>query len=551
MKPFSLPPLAIFLFFGFSLVLSTVHAARTTSIDVTVYLHGIGRGGDNVNASATGNLSPLTPTRSAAVEFYDANNNLALSTTGTIAYNAPAGSFTGTINADALPTGVYLLKIKTKQYLRRQISGIVTLTKGKNTNVQAVSLIAGDIIDNNTLDVEDYRIILDCFSELAPPLNCSDNNKKILADLNDDGNVNQFDYNLFLRELSVQYGEDVQVPTNTITPTITPAPTTGASSGIWISQTEIMKLPTNGTPWNNVKNAAYANWGSSCLDYLDCLHDTYTLAGALVYVRTGDQALRTKVIDGIHSAMRSNLYRTLELARNLQCYVIAADLIDYHDPSFESWLDSVIHKTLPGRGGFDTVWDGAIGDSTNWGNHQRAASIAVYLYLHDSSKLAQLANTYKEYIGLPVASTPLVYDPTNWIADQNNKAGVNRKGAMIEGKVVSGVLPEDWRRGTEFQWPPAITGYMWEGMQGFVVSSVLLQRAGLVSFTSGDNAVVRAMNMLYGQGEAANNSPVFNNPPSGDDQWIPWVVNYYGGTSYSIGITSPGKNMGWTDWTHQ
>jgi hypothetical protein len=91
---------------------------------------------------------------------------------------------------------------------------------------------------------------------------------------------------------------------------------------------------------------------------------------------------------------------------------------------------------------------------------------------------------------------------------------------------------------------------MWEGMQGFVVTAVLLHRAGLVSFNAGDNVVVRAMNMLYGRGEPTFNSPVFSYPAEGDDTWIPWVVNYYGGTNYPTDSANAGKNMGWTDWTH-
>jgi Chitobiase/beta-hexosaminidase C-terminal domain len=40
-------------------------------------------------------------------------------------------------------------------------------------------------------------------------------------------------------------------------------------------------------------------------------------------------------------------------------------------------------------------------------------------------------------------------------------------------------------------------------------------------------------------------------PAVSDDTWLPHIVNYYYGTSFPAPIpSSPGKNAGWTDWTH-
>ena len=37
----------------------------------------------------------------------------------------------------------------------------------------------------------------------------------------------------------------------------------------------------------------------------------------------------------------------------------------------------------------------------------------------------------------------------------------------------------------------------------------------------------------------------------GDDTWQPHIVNYYYGTDFPAPTPSrPGKNVGWTDWTH-
>src|SRR5690606_18824470 len=101
-----------------------------------------------------------------------------------------------------------------------------------------------------------------------------------------------------------------------------------------------------------------------------------------------------------------------------------------------------------------------------------------------------------------------------------------------------GVRPADWLRakgpdGKEDReanyWPPRPVVYHWEGIGPEVVLGMLLHEHGLVPFRSADNALVRALNALYG---LVPNDPPFVNPASGDDKSIPWIVNYYGGSSF-------------------
>ncbi len=48
----------------------------------------------------------------------------------------------------------------------------------------------------------------------------------------------------------------------------------------------------------------------------------------------------------------------------------------------------------------------------------------------------------------------------------------------------------------------------------------------------------------------AHNQALF--PPEGDDTWEPALINHYYQTAFPISQpTRPGKNMGFTDWTHQ
>ncbi len=180
-----------------------------TTLSLTVLLDGIGSRGDNSNpdVNSLSNKNPLHPTKTTDVLIYDTNNQVAASGTGTITYNKTAGNFTGTIDVGRLGSGKYTVKVRTERYLRRLVAGIQTITAGKENNLPTTALVAGDVNNDNRLDILDYNLLLDCYSDLQPAVNCNDANKKLITDINDDGKCNQVDYNLFIRELSTQPGE--------------------------------------------------------------------------------------------------------------------------------------------------------------------------------------------------------------------------------------------------------------------------------------------------------------------------------------------------------
>ena len=120
--------------------------------------------------------------------------------------------------------------------------------------------------------------------------------------------------------------------------------------------------------------------------------------------------------------------------------------------------------------------------------------------------------------------------------------GVNPLGATKDGYRIDGALPEEMRRGDSFQFPPASTGYAWEGLQGAVVQAEILHRAGYDAWEWNDRAMLRAVEFLYSIDWA----------PTDDDLWIPWLIDARYGTNFaSIVSDRPGKLMGWTAWTHE
>jgi hypothetical protein len=178
-----------------------------TSVQLTVFLHGIGESGDSTNPTSSNfsNKNPLHKNRSVMVEIYNSLNILTASSSGTIGFTAN-GNFNGQLNFEnALPAGNYLVKVKTPMYLKKALPNIQTLKPGNNT-LPIISMVAGDVISDNKLDILDYNILRDCYSDLLPPGSCN-TDKKLNADLTDDGKVNQYDYNLFLREINVQNGD--------------------------------------------------------------------------------------------------------------------------------------------------------------------------------------------------------------------------------------------------------------------------------------------------------------------------------------------------------
>jgi hypothetical protein len=115
-------------------------------------------------------------------------------------------------------------------------------------------------------------------------------------------------------------------------------------------------------------------------------------------------------------------------------------------------------------------------------------------------------------------------------------------GATLLGRSVDGVLPDDQRRAGVFQWPPPVSNYPYGALQGAVAQAVIAERQGHPAFELEDAALLRALRWLEDEMGA---------PLQGDDAWVGHVMNHFLGTSFPAPVPAePGKNRGWTDWTH-
>jgi hypothetical protein len=193
-----------------------------TALNFTLLLDGVGSAGDNPNPSGNSlsNKNPLHPQRDVAIQVFNTNNQAIASSSAPLTYDSSTGMFVGEIGLPStVPSGQYSIKVQTDRYLRKLIPGIQQIVANQATAVPQVRLIAGDTNNDNVLNVLDYNALLDCgYGELNPlPINdanstfhsqaCQVHTPPEDVDLNDDGLIDSTDYNLFLRELSVQNGD--------------------------------------------------------------------------------------------------------------------------------------------------------------------------------------------------------------------------------------------------------------------------------------------------------------------------------------------------------
>ncbi|HSL30420.1 MAG TPA: right-handed parallel beta-helix repeat-containing protein [Anaerolineales bacterium] len=354
-------------------------------------------------------------------------------------------------------------------------------------------------------------------------------------------------------------------PTATATtqPTISAPPSTG--TGMWITSSEIMALPTSGAAWDRVKTAAYGSWGTADLTNQDNKHDLNVLAGAFAYARTGDPALRSKVRDGVLAAKRSldqsSEWQTdngvLATGRQLGAYVIAADLIDLKrfdsaaDNEFRSWLSAIRTTEIGTHGRWRTLTFTCENAAANWSAFACASRIAASIYLGDTADVDRAANIMRAAFGERSAypsnapgrdgyfahassyDASWACDDANWIAINPScvKNGINIDGALVEDASRGGsccVLQGDGMM------------YSKESLQGFFFSAELLYRTGRYGnpYTWSNQALKRAIDFMQRSGWEFIT-------------FVPWLANDRYGTSYPQPEKGNGRIMSWGDWLYQ
>lgn len=331
-------------------------------------------------------------------------------------------------------------------------------------------------------------------------------------------------------------------------------PASRSTAGIWIGRAELARLPTSGPAWANVSAEAARRCGTPDLADQSQRTNVCIMAKALVFARTGRAPYREDVVAALRSIVGSGRYRgrALALGRQLGAYVIAADLIalGQHDPALDAAFRAKLREllTTPTTGGPSSLVECHELRPNNWGNHCGGSRAAVAVYLGDRGEVDRAARVFRGYLGDRSAYAGFVFGgpagsrDNSWQCDERRPVGINPAGCTRGGRSVDGVLPDDQRRGGRFRWPPPRENYVYEGLQGALMQAVILSRQGYDVWNWGDRALLRAFRWLH---------DVAGYPAEGDDTWQPHVVNRAYGTRFPAPVPSrPGKNVGWTDWTH-
>jgi hypothetical protein len=235
--------------------------------------------------------------------------------------------------------------------------------------------------------------------------------------------------------------------------------------------------------------------------------------------------------------------------------VIAADLIDLHsldpvkDGRFRAWIKGLRDNSYDGEEPTRLIFERR---SNNHGTMCGAARAAISRYLADSGDLARVAQVLRGWLGdrTSFVFNDYVGGSDSYMSDPSQPRPVNPAGATKGGYNVDGLLPAEHARCGRFTWPPCYTPYPWGGLAGAVVNAEILRRAGYVDVFGWEaRAFMRAYTRLH---ELAKVDPIWwHEATKGDDSWQPWLVNRTYGTSFpAVSPTRPGRNMGWTDWTH-
>jgi hypothetical protein len=346
-----------------------------------------------------------------------------------------------------------------------------------------------------------------------------------------------------------------------------PAPA-APQTGIWISGDEIAQRPTAGAAWERLRADAARDAGVANVADQNSSHDVYTLAQALVCVRSGEYCdkARRSVMSAIGSEEGG---RWLAVGRNLMAYVIAADLLDLRrggapdGDRVESWIAQFLTRTLRHNNQDRQVPLEPFASGSNASAQEGAVYVALAAYLADGSALEYAWNAYRRFVCDPAAPDPGAIDLSKgvaygWSHDDSRPCAINPEGSMKEvpsglpgaGKLrrLDGAIINDMRRGGPFQWVPGYTQYPWVGLEGLVPAALMLQRAGYPAFESADRAVLRSLEYLWFMRTETGNAAWFDGNRA--DEVVHLVNIVYGRAWPTAAAVGAGRTVGYTDWSH-
>lgn len=202
----------------------TASPSGEITFDFKVALHGIGVAGDNVllrpkqctrNDQASGsaitaclsNQDPLNPQRKLTIELINDEQMYAATASGTMDYNDTTGTFDGNVKlTTAVAPGKYTFRASTPMFLKKKVIFNETVKPGKAYTLPAFDLTSSDVDNDNILTILDYNQIVTCYQFPNEANPCSET-EVTSVDNDDNGVIDEFNVNLFVRDVSAVQGD--------------------------------------------------------------------------------------------------------------------------------------------------------------------------------------------------------------------------------------------------------------------------------------------------------------------------------------------------------
>jgi len=330
-----------------------------------------------------------------------------------------------------------------------------------------------------------------------------------------------------------------------------------------VSRAELVALPTSGPAWDRLLADANASWGAADPSNQDSKVARLVFAGALVAARTGDEAMRQKVVDALEGWWRGPFStRLLALARQTYGYVLAADLVGYRNPSFAEWLADARTRQAGTHARWKTLGFTAGNTANNYGTWSLASLIAIDAFLDDRPALDRDWAIFRGYgtpfpsgwSGGPFVKTIDWNEAWSCVASDGTDAtpiGINTSCSK-DGIDLDGAFVEDLSRSTTYPIPDA-TGemYTWESVRALTVEALLLNRAGYDSWRVNDSQLGRLVAFLRRtpSAEVSGDGTMWGYDRYVHNGWPRWVLNRFLGTSLPTnGVTNGDRAVGYSDW---
>jgi hypothetical protein len=303
-----------------------------------------------------------------------------------------------------------------------------------------------------------------------------------------------------------------------------------------------------------------------------------TLAAALVYARTGDQAYKDFVVrvnrfiigsetEDPNNGETDDRDKSLAVMRQISAYILAADLVGMdrrvtgsrageQSKEWVTWLGELRTTRLDPSPANKLTIEKNLEMATNHSAWALASLTAINVYLGDEARLAYVIGRVKLYLGETMEGTPWVKS-----LEYNGSWACHPPGVAVEfipvnpadcGPGFDGIMVEDASRSDDpnapNNWPNWSTrgkDYSFHGYMAVLVTAIMLDQHGHHDVWNwGNQAIKRIMDQFNRLGIATGNG-------RSQAQHVSWIPRYFYGVDYpKVTRPLPADTLGYTDWLY-